>query len=150
MEVIYTIESFAPQICNALNTSSTVMKMNIAGTTYMSTGDATGNGMELCADMYGDYLQSDIVQVCHHGGTTWGNDSGMVKAYQIINAPTVLWPRGISTYEAAKTAARNIVLYQNSNYKEDYVSGKIGDLIVLPMPYTVGTATVTRADGSTQ
>ena len=144
MEVLYTIESFAPEVCNALNTSSTVMKMNIAGTTYMSTGDATGNGMEICADMYGDYIQSDIVQVCHHGGTTWGNDAGMIKAYKIINAPTVLWPRGLATYESSKTASRNAVLYQVSNYKEDYVSGAVGDLVVLPMPYTVGTGVVSR------
>ena len=144
MEVLYTIESFAPEVCNALNTSSTVMKMNLAGTTYMSTGDATGNGMEICADMYGDYIQSDIVQVCHHGGSTWHNDAGIIKAYKTINAPTVLWPRGMSGYESAKTASRNAVLYQVSNYKEDYVSGSVGDLVVLPMPYTVGTATVTR------
>ena len=145
MEVLYTVESFAPKVCNALNTTSTVMKMNIAGTTYMSTGDATGNGMEICADMYGDYMQSDIVQVCHHGGTTWGNDPGMVKAYKVINAPTVLWPRGLSSYESAKSATRNVVLYKVSNYKEDYVSGAIGDLVILPMPYTVGTGNVIRA-----
>jgi beta-lactamase superfamily II metal-dependent hydrolase len=145
MEVLYTIESFAPKVCNALNTSSTVMRMNLAGTTYMSTGDATGNGMEICNKMYGDYLQSDIVQVCHHGGSTWGNDAGMVKAYQTINAPTVLWPRGFATYESAKTATRNVVLYKVPNYKEDYVSGVVGDLVILPMPYTVGTATEIRA-----
>ena len=145
MEVIYTIESFAPQVCNALNTSSTVMKMNIAGTTYMSTGDATGNGMEICADMYGDYIQSDIVQVCHHGASTWGNDAGMVKAYQTINAATVLWPRAIASYESSKTATRNAILYKVSNYKEDYVSGAVGDVIILPMPYTIGTASVSRA-----
>lgn len=145
MEVLYTIESFGPKVCNALNTSSTVMKMNIAGTTYMSTGDATGNGMEICADMYGDYIQSDIVQVCHHGGTTWGNDAGMIKAYQIINAPTVLWPRGLASYQSSKTASRNAILYKVSNYKEDYVSGAVGDLVILPMPYTVGTGSVSRA-----
>ena len=144
MEVLYTVESFAPKVCNALNTSSTVMKMNLAGTTYMSTGDATGNGMEICTKMYGTYMQSDIVQVCHHGGSTWGNDAGMVKAYQAINAPTVLWPRGFATYESAKSATRNAVLYKVSNYKEDYVSGVVGDLVVLPMPYTIGSATITR------
>ena len=146
MEVLFTIESFAPEVCNALNTSSTVMKMNIAGTTYMSTGDATGNGMEICADMYGDYMQSDIVQVCHHGGSTWGNDPGIVKAYKAINAPTVLWPRGLTGYESAKGATRNVVLYKVSNYKEDYVSGAVGDLVILPMPYTVGSGTVIRAN----
>lgn len=144
MEVLYTIESFAPQVCNALNTSSTVMKMDIAGTTYMSTGDATGNGMEICADMFGEYMQSDIVQVCHHGASSWGNDAGIIKAYTIINAPTVLWPRGESGYESAKAAARNAILYKVPNYKEDYVSGMIGDTVVLPMPYTVGSGVISR------
>jgi beta-lactamase superfamily II metal-dependent hydrolase len=145
MEVLYTVESFAPKVCNALNTSSTVIRMNIAGTTYMSTGDATGNGMEICAKMYGNYLQSDIVQVCHHGGTTWGNDAGMIKAYTVINAPTVIWPRGMSNYQSAKNASRNAILYKVPNYKEDYVSGAVGDIVILPMPYTVGTGTVSRA-----
>ena len=145
MEVIYTVESYAPKICNALNTSSTVMKMDIAGTSYMSTGDATGNGMEICTDMYGDYMQSDIVQVCHHGGTTWGNDAGMVKAYKAVNAATVLWPRGLATYESSKSATRNAVLYKVSNYKEDFVSGAVGDQVILQMPYTVGTGQVIRA-----
>ena len=146
MEVLFTIESFAPQTCNALNGSSTVMMMNIAGTTYLSTGDATGNGMEICADMFGDYIQSDIVQVCHHGGSTWGNNAGMIKAYQIINAPTVLTPRGVEYYNTKlRNVDYNAVLYTTSNYKEEYISGSVGDAIVLPMPYTVGTAQVSRA-----
>ena len=95
--------------------------------------------------MYGNYMQSDIVQVCHHGGTTWGNDSGMVLAYKTINAATVLWPRGLATYESSKSATRNAILYKVSNYKEDYVSGAVGDLVILPMPYTIGTAQVIRA-----
>jgi len=146
MEILFTIESFAPQTCNALNGSSTVMMMNIAGTTYLSTGDATGNGMEICADMFGDYIQSDIVQVCHHGGSTWGNNTGMIKAYQIINAPTVLTPRGVEYYNTKlRNVDYNAVLYTTSNYKEEYISGSVGDAIILPMPYTIGTGKVIRA-----
>ena len=53
---------------NAINTMSMVAKMTFKdGTTLMITGDATGNGMEICAKMYSLYLESDIVQVCHHG-----------------------------------------------------------------------------------
>ena len=147
MEVLYTIESFAPKTCNALNTSSTVTRMTFGGdTTYMSTGDATGYGMEICADMFGDYIQSDIVQVCHHGYTTWGDDAGMIEAYKTINAPTVLWPQGLHAYDNYKGKSYNKVLCEVSNYKEVYVSGGQGDQIIIPMPYTVGTGVEIRAN----
>ena len=145
MEILYTIESFAPNICNALNTSSTVMRMEFGGeTVYMSTGDATGYGMEICADMFGDHMQSDIVQVCHHGYTTWGDDAGMIDAYKIINAPTVLWPQGLDAYPSYQGKSYNKVLFEVPNYKEVYVAGAIGDQIIVPIPYTVGSAVTIR------
>ena len=148
MEVLYTIESFGPKVCNALNTTSIVLRMEFGGeTVYMSTGDATGNGMEICTKMYGDYMQSDIVQVCHHGYTTWGNDSGMIRAYGVINAPTVLWPQGLHAYPNFKGVSYNAVLFTVPNYKEVYVSGAEGDSVVIPLPYTVGTGIVNRAAG---
>ncbi len=148
MEVLYTIESFGPKVCNALNTTSIVMRMEFGGeTVYLSTGDATGNGMEICTKMYGDYLQSDIVQVCHHGYSTWGNDSGMIKAYRTINAPTVLWPQGMNHYPSHKEKAYNAVLFTVPNYKEVYVSGAEGDSIILPIPYKIGTGITNRAAG---
>ena len=148
MEVLYTIESFGPKVCNALNTTSIVLRMEFGGdTVYLSTGDATGNGMQICTKMYGDYLQSDIVQVCHHGYSTWGNDSGMIKAYETINAPTVLWPQGMAHYPSHKEKAYNAVLFKVPNYKEVYVSGAEGDSIILSIPYTIGTGVVKRANG---
>ena len=150
LEVLYTIESFGPNVCNALNTTSVVMRMEFGGddgTVYLSTGDATGNGMEICAKMYGDYMQSDIVQVCHHGYTTWGNDSGMIKAYKLINAPTVLWPQGQKAYPNYKSLSYNSVLFEVSNYKEVYVAGSEGDTITIPIPYTVGTGVANRVGG---
>ena len=147
MEILYTIESFAPNTCNALNTSSIVTRMKFDDkTTYMSTGDATGYGMEICADMYGDYIQSDIVQVCHHGYTTWGDDAGMIEAYKTINAPTVLWPQGLNAFPNYQNKSYNAVLFTVPNYKEVYVAGYQGDQIIVPLPYTIGTAIEKRAN----
>jgi hypothetical protein len=103
--------------------------------------------MEICADMYGDYIQSDIVQVCHHGYSTWGNDAGMIKAYKVVNAPTVLWPQGLHAYPNYKDKAYNKAVFEVPNYKEVYVSGALGDQIVVPLPYTVGTAIEKRVNG---
>ena len=91
-EVLYTLESYAPNVCNSLNTSSVVTKMTFSDsvggkkTTLLCAGDATGAAMETLNRTFGSYIQCDAVQVCHHGATTWGNDSGMIKAYKIINA----------------------------------------------------------------
>lgn len=150
MEVLYTIESFAPNTCNALNTTSNVIRMQFGGkdgTVYLSTGDATGNGMEICSDMYGQYIQSDIVQVCHHGYSTWGNDAGMIKAYKTVNAPTLLWPQGHKAYLSSRTLAYNHVLFTVPNFKEVLVSDTVGTQVILPIPYTVGSAQTVRDAG---
>lgn len=145
MEVLYTVESFGPETCNALNTTSTVLRMEFGGeTVYMCTGDATGHGMEICTKMYGDYMQSDLVQVCHHGYGTWGNDTGMVRAYRAINATGVLWPQGLSHFDTHQSIEYNAVLFEVPNYREVYVSGEEGHKVIVPIPYVVGNGIVER------
>ena len=139
MEVLYTIESFGPKVCNALNTTSTVIKMTFTNdgkkTTYLCTGDATGNGMQISAKMFGDYMHCDIVQTCHHGYSTWGNDSGMIEAYKKVNATLILWPQGLNGYKNVIGKGYNSILFNVSNYKECYVAGGQGDLTVVKLPY---------------
>lgn len=151
MDILYTIESFAPKTCNALNTSSLTIKMTFnTGDTFLMTGDTTGNGMEIAAKTFGDYMQCDMLQVSHHGGTTWGNDSGMIYAYNLVAPTVLLWPRGMNNFDAAKNKNYNKVLFspdeggKNKNFKELFVSGFEGDKILLPIPYTVGNATEIR------
>ena len=151
LEVLYTIESFGPSVCNAFNTTSLIIKATISGTTFMITGDATGAGMQIAANMFGDYLKSDIVQVSHHGYTTWGNDSGTIAAYVKMAPTTLLWPQGGHGYPNYTSKTYNMALTEtksNPNYKETYVAGWEGDKIVIPLPYTVGSGIVTRASGS--
>ncbi|MBP5173986.1 MAG: hypothetical protein ILP01_03465 [Clostridia bacterium] len=148
LEVLYTIESFGPEVCNALNTTSLIIKMTftdpVSGkqTVYMSTGDATGNGFEICKKMYGSYLKSDLLQVAHHGGTTWGNDKGTMDAYKAISPATLVWPMGSVSYPSYKTKTHNTVLFSptNPNFKEVYIAGPEGSVTIFPLPYTVGSA----------
>ncbi len=143
MEVLYTLESYAPKTCNALNTSSTVIKMTFGGkTTYLCTGDATGHGMELSAKTFGTHMQCDIVQVCHHGYTTWGNDSGMKTGYKTTNATLVLWPQGMKAFPNYTGKAYNSVLFTLSNYKECYVAGSMGDITIVKLPYVYGQSEI--------
>lgn len=151
LDILYTIESFAPKTCNALNTSSLTIKFTFdSGDTFLMTGDTTGNGMEIAAKTFKDYIKCDMLQVAHHGGTTWGNDAGMIYAYKAVAPEVLLWPRGMSTFDSSRSKNYNKVLFSpaeggsNENFKELFVSGAEGEKIIVPIPYTVGTAQVTR------
>ena len=153
LETLYTIESYAPEMVNALNACSLIFKMTFTDsktgkqTTYMSTGDATGTGFQITNRTFGDYLQCDILQVAHHGGTTWGNDVGTMTAYKTIAAATILWPHGDKTLAEAKARSYNKVLENttyNPNFKESFSAGWEGSTVILPMPYTGGSAIVNK------
>lgn len=151
LEVLYTIESFGPTICNAFNTTSLVIKATIQGTTFMITGDATGNGLQATAKAFGDYLKSDIVQVSHHGYTTWHNDAGTIMAYKFMAPTTLLWPQGGHAYPNYTSKNYNKALTEkssNPNYEETYVAGWQGDTVIIPLPYKVGSGITNRATGS--
>ena len=153
MEVLYTLESMAPDAINAMNSTSLIIKFTFtdpstgAQTVYMSTGDATGPGFAITNQMFGDYLKSDIVQVAHHGYTTWGNDTATKAAYKLMSPSIVLWPVGTLGFSNVKDRAYNKVIYDtatNPNFKELYVSGTLGQRTTLIMPYVSGTAKVTK------
>ena len=152
LEVLYTIDSYGPAPCNALNATSIIIKMTFTDpvtkkeTVYMSTGDATGMGFRICADMYGDYLKSDLVQVAHHGATPWGNETGTIAAYRAMAPTGLVWPMGSKAYPNYKGKSYNIVLWNasNPNYKETYVAGVEGNITVIPLPYVAGTGTQSK------
>ena len=151
LEVLYTIESYGPEMTNALNTTSLIMKMTFKDpktgkeTVYMSTGDATGPGFNISSKMYGDYLKSDIVQVAHHGYTTWGTETGTITAYRLMAPSTVAWPQGIKAYPNYKDKSYNKAIWDtssNPNYQETLVAGWEGSITTFPLPYTPGSAIV--------
>ena len=148
MEVLYTIDAFAPRVCNAVNTTSLVIKMTFDdGSTFMMTGDATGNAMETCAKLYGDYLKSDVLQVSHHGSSTWSNDNGVAMAYRLIAPTTLLWPSTQNFYNTSRNYGYNAVLFskvtnskgENSNFKEAYIAGLEYNACTTPIPYKTGS-----------
>lgn len=149
MEVLYTIDSYLPRMCNAVNTTSLVIKMTFSdGTVFMMTGDATGNALEICADMYGDYLKSDVVQVSHHGYSTAKNDAGTVKGYSFMKPTVLLWPTTQSNYSSKVKLGYNGVLYTpakntygtNENFRREYIAGAEYNAYTLQIPMGSGTA----------
>jgi hypothetical protein len=150
-EVLYTVESFAPAVVNALNTTSLVIMATTTdpetkkSTKTMITGDAKGPVFGICNKMYGDYMKCDIVQVAHHGGSTALVPKNTARAYSFMKPSTVLWPIGGNAFPSYMEKEQNLTLYGelNPNWKETHVAGWNGSYVTVPLPYTYGVDTVT-------
>ncbi len=86
-EVLFTQEDIYPGRCNYFNETSSVLRMTAAGNTVMWLGDAKNYASAALVNRYGSYIESDIVQVAHHG-----YDGITVKAYTAMKPKTLLWP----------------------------------------------------------
>jgi hypothetical protein len=152
LEVLYTTESYAPSAVNALNTTSLIILATTTdpdtgkSTKTMITGDATGPAFAICNAMYGKYMKCDIVQVAHHGYSTWGQSQSTASAYTFMAPTTVLWPQGLNAYPSYKNLSYNVTLHNSSNpnWKETYVAGWSGSTTTVPLPYTYGVDTVVQ------
>lgn len=88
IEILFTQEDFWPNAFPTANHTSAAWRMRFpAGTTFLVLGDCEKG---LCAQMarvYGGELESDILQLTHHGlnGATLG-------LYQLIDPKICLWP----------------------------------------------------------
>ena len=149
-EVLYTVESYGPTVVNALNTSTILVRAITTDTkgnttTTMVMGDVTGPAMAICNKMYGNDMRSEIVQVAHHGYTTWGNDSAMATAYKYMSPEIVLWPQGTSAFPSYKEKSYNKVLWDgtNKNFQQLYVAGWNMTQYIVPLPYNLDPSSIT-------
>ena len=141
-EILYTVESYGPTVVNALNTSTILVRAittDAAGntSTTMVMGDVTGPAMAICNKMYGNDMRAQIVQVAHHGYTTWGNDSAMATGYKYMSPEIVLWPQGSKAFPNYKEKSYNKVLWDgtNKNFQQLYVAGWNDSQYIVPLPY---------------
>ncbi|MBE6554683.1 MAG: hypothetical protein E7663_00420 [Ruminococcaceae bacterium] len=104
LEVLYTHEDLYPNILDYFNDTSTVIRMHIRNTngqgelrgeetTVLWLGDLYLQGSRYLRAMYGNALQTDIVQLAHHG--SMGCEYEM---YQLVAPECVLWTASASNY----------------------------------------------------
>ena len=91
MEVLYTHEDLYPKHVEYFNNSGTVVRTTITSGSRESTciwlGDMERNGSRRLRAMYGPTLDSEMVQVAHHGGN--GCEAAL---YELIQAEVVWFP----------------------------------------------------------
>ena len=87
VEIISTVEDFLPTKLDNVNSTSMMLKVTVAGTSALITGDATSTLNEIVLKMYNSNLKSDIVTLAHHG--IWVDTP---ELYKRVNASVLLWP----------------------------------------------------------
>ena len=132
-EVLYTWEDCFPNVLTTVNDSSVVMRMTLAGQTFLWTGDIQKQASSIIVSIWGDYVKSDYLQLAHHG---WYN-GGSWEFYRIIEPTVVFWSNHTTAFENNYTSLTNPAgqLNRLGCIREHIVSGR-GDR-TLVVPYTV-------------
>ena len=87
IEFLYTQEDYWPQKFETANDTSATWRMNFSsGHSFLVLGDSEKGMCSQMSSIYGDYLESDILQLSHHGlnGATLG-------IYQNIDPIICFW-----------------------------------------------------------
>ena len=133
IEMLYTYEDLEPSPLEYHNTTSLVFRVTAQDTSVMVLGDASNRVSLRLVAVYGDYLQSDMVQIAHHGYT-----GGTIALYEAIDADVVLWPGGVDSFDGNK--GLEAIKFRGYNAKalelaeEAYVAGRA--VYTLTLPYT--------------
>ena len=80
------------------------------GNSFLVLGDSEEEMCQMITTIYGEYLESDVLQVCHHG-QNGSDDNGVILAlYQKIDPKVCLWPTTESN--------TRLMLYKMTKYNQ--------------------------------
>lgn len=127
VEIMYTVEDVLPQTLDYLNTSSLVVRVNIGDHSMLALADTTHISGDIMHNMYGSYLQSDMVQLAHHG-----TFPGYASLYNAIKAPVLIWPSNLQN--ATKQQNDGAVIAAINNATDIYVVNS--GTVTIDLPYT--------------
>ncbi len=97
IEVLYTLEMFAPGDLDYYNTCSLIVDVKLEDFNMIMLGDCSEDaGSNLCLN-YGETLEAEVVQVAHHGYV-----GGSTALYRNINPIYVFWPAGSTHYTSCE------------------------------------------------
>lgn len=132
IEMLYTYADLEPEMLDEMNTTSLVFRVTAQDNTIMVLGDASNRSINYLIDTYGYYLDSDMVQIAHHGY------NGVADLYTLIDADVVLFPGGVNQFYGRRNLYRLMDWEFNKRAldlaEECYVAGD--SIHVLILPYT--------------
>ena len=105
------------------NSCSIVLKFEINGYKFLFTGDATEEEELDIVNMYGEYIDSDILKVGHHGSTTSSSEIFLEKVTPIISIISV----GLNN---KYNLPNEEVIKRLNKYSSIYLTYKTGNVII--------------------
>lgn len=146
IEVLYTHEDFVIQYISMLNTHiynncSLVSRMTLGGTKFMFMADSQEDANAIIVAMYGDYLKSDMLQVCHHGGC-----GGTVPLYEAIDPEVAIFSTTDALLPEYLSVIYNYHLVYEQHVRQIFNSAE--NTITLPLPYTPGECNIPPFEGT--
>lgn len=131
-EMLFTYADMEPEWLDEMNTTSLVFRVTAQDNTIMVLGDASNRSINYLMETYGDYMESDMVQIAHHGY------NGIADLYSYIAADVVLWPGGVNQFYGRRNLYRIKDWEFNKRAldlaEECYVAGD--SVFTLILPYT--------------
>ena len=128
VEILYTVEDYLPETLNYLNTSSLVIRVTIGEHSMLALADTTHVSGDILKNNFGAYLQSEMVQLAHHG-----IHPGYASLYETVKGQVLLWPSNLEN--AKSTITDNAVATAVKHASDVYVANS-GD-VTLSIPYTI-------------
>jgi beta-lactamase superfamily II metal-dependent hydrolase len=111
IEIIYTLEMFAPKDLTYYNTCTVIMDVSFGDFNMMMLGDCSEDANKIMLANYGNTLESEVVQVAHHG-----YQGGSNALYKAINPIYVFWPAGSTWYSTCEINGRDDPSTDRSGY----------------------------------
>lgn len=108
-------------------------------TTFLSTGDATGFGMEVAQKIFEDELKSDIMTANHHGYFNFGAINELMAACEAVSPALILYPLGNGDYQGVLEYPHNQFVHELDSFKESFNAGNRGEYTIVKFPYVPGT-----------
>ena len=107
LEILMTPEDYNPIRMSNTNDGNTIIRMNVSSkdnqsseTSMLFTGDACINQSRYLCATYGDYLESDMVTMAHHGNI--GSETAL---YEEVQARILWYPHTVSSFISYSTGS---------------------------------------------
>lgn len=137
LEVLFTPEDLHPYKAEEepFNNTGTVLRMTLAGQTFLIPGDVETRVNDMLCGIYGEHLKSDIMQVPHHG-----HPAGTIEFYNYVDPSVVLYSVSRHGFKRVKVLDPNVHLLDKLHVGEVVIADASYPR-TLVLPYTPDKAT---------
>lgn len=131
VEILYTPEDYLPaDIFDYVNSTSLVIRVTVKDTSVLLLADTTHASGRILENTFGAHLESDMVQLAHHG-----QYPSNASLYTRVQAKVLLWPSNYATGNDNLKNHGGVIDIALSYASDVYLSDSA--YTTLPLPYVI-------------